>query len=133
MRILLKTTKSCQISQIYLELGHSPARFHIYKMRALFLKYILNESESSRLSKFFQLQLKNPVRGDWVSTCLKNLKTLNINISLEDIKAMSAFTFKKLINKQCEESAFEYLMSRRGSKGSEIVYKIENGRLFVPK
>ena len=122
MRKLLKTTKSCPISQIYLELGQNPARFHIYKMRALFLKYILNESESSRISRFFKLQLENPVRGDWVSTCMKNLKILNINLSLEEIKDMSAFSFKKLVNKKCDETAFEYLLSKRGSKGRDIEY-----------
>ena len=83
MRKLLKTNKSCPISQMYLELGQSPARFHIYKMRALFLKYILNESESSRISRFFKLQLENPVRGDWVTTCMKNLKALDIRNSFE--------------------------------------------------
>ena len=43
-------------------------------------------------------------------------------MSLEEIKAMSAFSFKKLINQKCDESAFNYLMSRRGSKGKEINY-----------
>ena len=122
MRKLLKTNKSCPISQMYLELGQSPARFHIYKMRALFLKYILNESESSRILRFFYLQLENPVRGDWVTTCMKNLKALNIKNSIEEIRAMSAFNFKKLLNQKCEESALNYLIRRRGSKGKEIRY-----------
>ena len=43
-------------------------------------------------------------------------------MSVEVIKAMPAFTFKKMINQKCEESAFKYLMSRRGSKGREINY-----------
>ena len=38
LRQLFKTTKGCPISQLYLEAGHSPARFEIFKMRILFLK-----------------------------------------------------------------------------------------------
>ena len=122
MRKLLKTPKSCPISQLYLELGHMPARFHIFKMRGLFMKYILNESESSKIFRFFMLQKENPVRGDWVSTCMKNMKALDINNSIEDIKGMSTFTFKSLLKRKCEENAFKYLMKKRGSKGSQIVY-----------
>ena len=43
-------------------------------------------------------------------------------MSVEEIKVMPTFTFKKMITQKCEESAFKYLMSRRGSKGREINY-----------
>ena len=86
------------------------------------MKNILNESESSKLFRFFKLQQENPVRGDWVSTCMKNMKALNINNSIEEIKEMSTFTFKSLLKQKCEENALKYLLKKRGSKGSQIVY-----------
>ena len=42
LRKLFKTTRTCPISQLYLEAGHMPARFEIIKKRLLFLKNILN-------------------------------------------------------------------------------------------
>ena len=43
-------------------MGQYPARFEIIKMRLLFLKYILQQSEESMIDKFFQLQPKNPAK-----------------------------------------------------------------------
>ena len=60
LRKVFKTTKGCPISQIYLEIGQTPARFEIQKLRLLFLKTILEESEQSLLSRFFHLQLEEP-------------------------------------------------------------------------
>ena len=60
MRQILKTTRGCPLSQMYLSLGQIPARFEIIKMRLLYLKYILEQNEESLLSKFFKLQLEQP-------------------------------------------------------------------------
>ena len=73
MRKIFKTVKSCPISQMYLEYGQWPARFEIQKMRCLFFKQILEENEESQIFKFLKLQQNNPTKGDWVSTCLKDL------------------------------------------------------------
>ena len=64
MRQLLKTTKGCPITQIYLELGQTPARLDIFKLRLLFLKYILDQESDSLIQKFFYLQLEPPTKGD---------------------------------------------------------------------
>ena len=50
------------------------------------------------------------------------MKALNINNSIEEIKGMSTFTFKSLLKQKCEENALQYLLKKRGSKGSQIVY-----------
>ena len=52
LRNVSKTTKGCPITQLYLEIGQIPARFEIQKMRLLYLKCILEESDDSLL-KFF--------------------------------------------------------------------------------
>ena len=95
LRQLLKTGRGCSISQLYLETGHTPARFEVMKMRCLFFKSILKESTESLIFKFIMAQYQNPVRGDWVSCCLNDLKYLNINISIEEIKIMKKTQFKK--------------------------------------
>ena len=69
LRKILRTQKGCPISQLYLETGQWPARFQITKLRLLFLKSILDENEQSLVFKFFKLQLQQPTKNDWVSTC----------------------------------------------------------------
>ena len=39
---------------------------------------LLNEDEDSATFRVTQLQLKYPTKGDWVSTCVQNLKQLEI-------------------------------------------------------
>ena len=122
LRKIFKTTRSCPIVQMYLEFGQYPARFELKKMRCLFLKQILNQERNSQLYQFFQLQLKNPVKGDWVTTCLNDLKELKINETLEEIENMSKNKFKNLVKSKILKNALEYLLSKQGSKGQEIAY-----------
>jgi hypothetical protein len=119
LRKVLNTTKGCPIIQLYLAVGHTPARFEIQKMRLLYLKYILEEDESSLLSKFFKLQLEFPTKGDWASTCKNDLKELEIQESLEEIRLMTKIQFTKILKKKLKENAFKYLISKKGSKGKE--------------
>ena len=74
----LKASKGCPITQLYLECALNPARFEIVKTRLLYLKYILSQNQESLLYKFFKIQLQTSSKGDWASTCLNNLKSLNI-------------------------------------------------------
>ena len=52
MRKLVETSKGCPINQLYLELGHIPARFDIMKQRLFFLKYILNQDTETMIYSF---------------------------------------------------------------------------------
>ena len=122
LRQLLKTGRGCSIPQLYLETGHIPARFEIIKMRCLFLKSILNESTESLIYKFIMAQFQNPVRGDWMSCCLKDLEYLKITISLEEIKSMKKTQFRKLLKASIKKKALEYLLDKQGSKGKEMKY-----------
>jgi hypothetical protein len=106
MRQLLKTTKGCPIIQLYTELGQIPARFDIIKLKLNFLKYILHQEQNSLIFKVFQLQLENPKKGDWASSCIQNLKDLDVNMSLREIKEMSHNKYTHLIRTKCEETAY---------------------------
>ena len=97
IRQVFKTTRGCPIAQLYLEIGQIPARFEIKKMRLLFLHYILQQNTDSLISKFLYLQLESPVKGDWASSCLTDLKELEINKSFEEIKLLTRKEFSKTL------------------------------------
>ena len=115
LRKLLKTGRGCPVSQLYLETGHVPARFAVMKLLCLFLKSILDENTESLIYRFIMAQHENPTRGDWVSSCLRDL-------TLEDIKAMKKNVFKKILKKSIRNKALQYLLDKRGSKGIQIQY-----------
>ena len=98
-----------------------------------FLKYILDQEEESTIYKMFNLQLQHPTKGDWASTTSNDMKHLNINLSMDDVKKMSLNKFKSLIKVKCQEGAYNYLMNKRGSKGSEVIYpRVEMSEYFLP-
>ena len=114
--------KCSPIGQIPARFGQIPARFEVIKLRLFFLKYILNQNSESLIARFLQIQIEKSSKFDWVSTCLKDLKKLKIDISFEDIKNLPNNQFKNIIRKKCKEVALEYLLNKRGSKGKEIIY-----------
>jgi hypothetical protein len=133
LRKVFKTTKGCPITQLYLEIGQVPARFEIQKMRLLYLKCILEESDDSLLRKFFQLQLNEPTRGDWASKCLQDLKELKISESLDEIRCMSKAKFNNILKSRVRENALLYLKGKQKSKGKEIMYcDIEMAEYLLP-
>ena len=97
MRQLLKTTKGCPITQIYLDLGQIPARFYIYKMRLLFLKHILNQKSDSLIQNFFNLQLEQPTKGDWASACINDLKQMDL--SFKEISEIKLAKYQNIVRR----------------------------------
>ena len=95
LRSLLKAPKSTPKEMLYLELGCVPIRELIIKRRILFLHYIVNESESSMINRFFQTQLKTRKPKDWVSTVLNDLKDLEMEETIEGIKEMKKKVLKE--------------------------------------
>ena len=95
LRSLFKAPRATPKEMIYLELGCVPLRELIIKRRILFLHYILNESESSIILKFFNAQLKNRRPKDWVSSVLKDLQNFKIEQTLSDIKGLKKEHIKK--------------------------------------
>jgi hypothetical protein len=89
----------------------------IIRIRLLYLKEILIQEEDSMIFRMLQIQFKQPKRGDWASTCLKNLNELGIEMSLEEIKIMKKSKFKSILDEKLSVVAFNYLKRKQGSKG----------------
>ena len=133
LRKVLKTQKGCPIVQLYLEMGHQPARLDIQKTRLLFLQYILQQSEKSSIHQFLKLQLEQPARGDWGSTCLQDLRELGIEEGLEEIKNISKIQFTKILKGKLKTKALSYLLEKQGSKGKDLRYScLEMSEYLLP-
>ena len=55
-------------------------------------------------------QVEIPSNGDWITTVLSDLKTLEVNLSLDEIQRFSNINFKKMIKKSVRVKATEYLL-----------------------
>ena len=78
---ILNTGQHFPKALLYLETGHQPACFHIFRMMLNFLKYILDQESSTLISRFFIAQKENPTKGYWVN-CVRKL-TIDMNNNLK--------------------------------------------------
>ena len=97
IRKIIGCSSKMPISLLYLELGLLPIEFIIKSRRLCFLKYLLDQEESSLLQKVFQEQNKNIKQGDWLHHIKKDLKHFNITMNFEEIQQMSENSFKKIV------------------------------------
>ena len=81
LRQILKTDAKCPIPLLYLETHYLPARFFIWRMMANYLHYLLQQKPHSLLYKFFNAQLNNPIKGDWITTIKQIIFNINLNLS----------------------------------------------------
>ena len=69
-----------------------------------------------------KLQLENSTRGDWANTCLKDIENINLQLTLERIISMKKSEYSKILKEKVEKAALEYLLEKRGKKGSQIEF-----------
>ena len=60
-----------------------------------------------------QLQVENPMKGDWVSSCVKNMKNPEINLIFKEIEEMSLYRYAQLVKLKCNEDVYKYLLKKR--------------------
>ena len=69
----------------------------------------MKQEESSMIFQILKATRENPVKNDFVYTCQKYLKTLEIDISFEEIAKMSQYNFKQILKEKATIAAFKYL------------------------
>ena len=85
---MLRAPWSTPKEMLFLELGCIPLREIIRKRRILFLQYILKQDSQSMIYKFLETQIKNRKSKDWITQVLQDIKELELDVNLENIKQM---------------------------------------------
>jgi hypothetical protein len=100
-----------------------------------FLYYILHEDPQSLMYKFFETQLARRNQKDWVSTVLKDIEELDLNLNFDDIKCMKKSSFTDMVKRSIEEKTLEYLNQKKASHTKVLQLKHTNlkmKRYFLP-
>ena len=69
---------------------------YLMSRRLNFCWYLLNQDEDSLLGEFFEAQCNSPTKGDWVSVLKRDIKDLELNMTLDQIKDCSKDAFKDI-------------------------------------
>jgi hypothetical protein len=108
-RVFEAPSSSC-IESLYLELGLTPIRVIIKARRINYLHYLLNLKENEMLYSVFKAQWKYPTKDDWTVQVQKDLQDLKIDMSLEEMKKKSQWSFKRLVKIKSKEYTLDYLL-----------------------
>ena len=94
---------------------------------------MVNRTEDSLLGQFFKAQCDSPTRGDWVSLVKQDIKDLELDMTLDQIKACSKETFKDIVKKHVTTAAFKYLISlqKTHSKANMMQYRELNFQQYL--
>ena len=103
LRKVLEAPSKTPKCMLYLETGCKPLRFVIMKRQMMFFHYILKEDKNSLIRRFFDAQLKNPGKNDWVLTIGKNLEELEIVLDVDQIEMTTENQFETLVEKSIDE------------------------------
>ena len=109
----------------YLDLGILPIQYEIMRRKLAFLQYLLQQDKESMIYKILKATNEDPSKNDFVQTCKKYLKSLDIDLSFEKIGTMSKMSWKKLLKEKTRLEAFKYLESEKlkQSKICDISYE----------
>ena len=83
----------------------------------------MKQEETSLVKQFVKTQMKDLKKKDWGKTVMKDLEELKIQLSIQEIEALSKNLFKTMIKRKIKERAFQYLVNKkitRNGKGIEI-------------
>ena len=101
----------------------------------MFYQYILKQPEKSLIRRFYETQCSKPVKNDWSLTVKLNLETLKVDLKEKEIRSMSQYVFKKMINTRIKQEAFKYLQQVKSThtKVLHIQYaRLEIQSYFLP-
>ena len=121
LRKLLKAPKGTPKEMLFLELGCLPLREIIRGRRLNFLHYILNEDPKSMIYRVLQSQLKSRTKKDWVTTVIEDMKKLELNVKMEEIRKTKKTSWKQVIKEKIKNYTFDKLEKRKLSHS-----KVEN-------
>ena len=111
-RILDAPISTCTES-IYFELDLVQIHILNKAKRIIYLHYLIRLGEKEMLFKFFETQWKYTIKDDWTSQVQKDIEDLNVDMSLEEIKKKSEYSFKRYIKIKMKEYSLEYLLSQK--------------------
>ena len=95
---------------MFLDLGIIPLKVILIQRRLMYLHYILQQKEESLLSQCFQAQVKEQLKGDHIIQIQEDLKSVNIQLTFEQIKQMTKASFSRYLKDKIKTHAFQILM-----------------------
>ena len=125
LRGLLSAHSKTPLEALYLESGCIPMRFIIKSRRLMYLQNIIKKDEKEMIKKIYETQKGNPSPGDFSEIIKEDSKSINLNLTENEISKLSKQKFKAIVKDKVRNTAFEYLktLKKEHSKMKNLIYE----------
>ena len=115
MRKLFNCPEGTPLEAFFLETSALPVRFILMGRRLMYYWTILNKPNDELVREVFDAQNIFRTQDSWIVQVENDLKACNIDLSEEEIKNLSKYKMKKMVNTQIRIKALEYLLQMKDS------------------
>ena len=124
IRSILKAPSSACVESLYLELGLIPISIILKSRRIAYYHYLVNLQESEMLFRFFEAQLKYPVKDDWTMQVEKDLNDFGIPEGFKFMRSKSKDAFLRFLKIKTKEYALNHLLEMKSehTKMDDLMY-----------
>ena len=109
LRKILNAHSKTAKEAFFLELGIFPLRYHVSMRRFMYLWHILHRDTTELISKIYETQKCQTVKGDWAQIIIEERSKYGITETDETISNMSKTKFKKIVKLKLKTHAIKYL------------------------
>ena len=104
------------IPALYMETAQLPLRFILACRRILFLQTILHRGPEELIRKVYEAQKMNPTIGDFCLLVKEDCILIKLQITEEEMTAMTRYELKVEVKKVAKEAAIDYLKEIKETK-----------------
>ena len=122
LRKILNAHSKTAKEAFFLELGIYPIRYYVSMRRLMYLWHVLHRDTSELISKVYEIQKCQTVRGDWARIMSEEKAKFGISETDEMIAKMSKQKFRKMIKTKVKMHTVQYLkiLAQPHSKSEKI-------------
>ena len=104
------------------------------RRKLCFLQYILKQDKKSTIYQVLKVTKENPTKNDFIQTCEKYMKKLDIDMTFEEISEISKGRFNQIVKEKMKIASLNYLNleKTKQTKICDLIYsKLEMQKYLV--
>ena len=125
LRSLFNAHFATPIEALFIETSTIPLRFVLQGRRIMYYWTILKKPKTELVKRVFLALKEFPVKDDWLQQVKADLVDCDIILTETQIRSMSRYSFKSLVDKKIKERASSYLIGLQ-MKHSKSQYLHQN-------
>ena len=120
--------RSVPKESLYISSGKLPLKYMIMKKRLMYWFHLCHRPDEELIVRVYRAQTLSVHKTDWFSQLSSDLKELSIDLSDKDVKEMTKYNFKRIIEDKILTHATNRLIKLKDSHSKSRFLPYFNGK-----